>query len=125
MTDRWRHREPETLRMNFQNRPLGWALLPERIRGMFNLNDPRWGRGEDKSDDAAGPPDDRPGTPGRSGNTQPPALDEIMRDLTRRLGGLFGGKNGAGRGPGSGGNGGGSGGGFQPDMKSAGVGVGL
>ncbi|KAB7616423.1 FtsH protease activity modulator HflK [Verminephrobacter eiseniae] len=125
--------------MNFQNRPLGWALLPERIRGMFNLNDPRWGRGEDKSDDAAGPPDDRPGTPpagqrgddkrpgrpGRSGNTQPPDLDEIMRDLNRKLGGLFGGKNGAGRGPGSGGNGGGSGGGFQPDMKSAGVGVGL
>src|SRR6218665_1861374 len=63
MTDRWRHREPETLRMNFQNRPLGWALLPERIRGMFNLNDPRWGRGEDKSDDDPGPPHDRPRTP--------------------------------------------------------------
>src|SRR6218665_687309 len=139
MTDRWRHREPETLRMNFQNRPLGWALLPEGIRGMFNLNDPRWGRGEDKSDDAAGPPDDRPGTPParqrgddkrpgrprRSRNTAPPDLDEILPVLNRKRGGLFGGKNGAGRGPGSGGNGGGSGGGFQPDMKSAGVGVGL
>src|SRR6218665_1661174 len=99
MTDRWRHREPETLRMNFQNRPLGWALLPQRIRGMFNLNDPRWGRGEDKPDDAAGPPDDRPGTPpaGQRGDhnpppppppsphTHPPDLDEIMRDLNRKL----------------------------------------
>ena len=33
--------------MNFQNPTLRWMLLPERIRGMFNLNDPRWGRGED------------------------------------------------------------------------------
>src|SRR6218665_1457890 len=112
MTDRWRHREPKTLRMNFQNRPLGWALLPERIRAMFNLNNPRWGRGDNNSDVASGPPHERPGTPpagqrgydkrpgrpGRSGNTQPPDLDEIMRDLNRKLGGLFGGKNGAGRG---------------------------
>lgn len=37
--------------MNFQNRTLRWASLPERIRGMFNLNDPRWGRGEDKSEE--------------------------------------------------------------------------
>src|SRR6218665_767731 len=113
MTDRWRHREPETLRMNFQNRPLGWALLPERIRGMFNLNDPRWGRGEDKSDDAAGPPDDRPGTPraGRRGDAEPPGgpglwrkadppgLDQILGDLNRMLGGLFAGPTGQGGGP--------------------------
>lgn len=116
--------------MNFQNRTLRWALLPERIRGMFNLNDPRWGRGEDKSEEGARP-DDRPGSsqngprggdqrPG-SGQ-QPPDLDELWRDLNRKLGGLFGGKGGGSRGPG---NGGGSGGGFQPDMKSAGVGVGL
>ena len=39
--------QAETLRMNFQNRTLRWASLPERIRGMFNLNDPRWGRGDD------------------------------------------------------------------------------
>lgn len=116
--------------MNFQNRTLRWALLPERIRGMFNLNDPRWGRGEDKSEEG-GRPDDRPGSsqngprggdqrPG-SGQ-QPPDLDELWRDLNRKLGGLFGGKGGGSRGPG---NGGGAGGGFQPDMKSAGVGVGL
>ncbi|RQO82902.1 FtsH protease activity modulator HflK [Acidovorax sp. FJL06] len=116
--------------MNFQNRTLRWALLPERIRGMFNLNDPRWGRGEDKSEEG-GRPDDRPGSPQngpRGGDQrpgsgqQPPDLDELWRDLNRKLGGLFGGKNGGSRGPG---NGGGSGGGFQPDMKSAGVGVGL
>lgn len=123
-------REPETLRMNFQNRTLRWASLPERIRGMFNLNDPRWGRGEDKSEEG-GRPDDRPGSSQngprggdqRPGNgQQPPDLDELWRDLNRKLGGLFGGKNGGSRGPG---NGGGAGGGFQPDMKSAGVGVGL
>ena len=115
--------------MNFQNRTLRWASLPERIRGMFNLNDPRWGRGEDKSEDG-GRPEDRPPAPPagprggdqRPGNSgQPPDLDELWRDLNRKLGGLFGGKNGGGRAPG----GGNSGGGFQPDMKSAGIGVGL
>lgn len=53
---------------------------------------------------------------------EPPDLDELWRDLNRKLSGLFGGK------------GGGqppeseippSGPGFQPDMKSAGVGLGL
>ncbi len=117
--------------MNFQNRTLRWASLPERIRGMFNLNDPRWGRGEDKADDGARPDDRQPTPPpagnrGREnnkgqGNGQPPDLDELWRDLNRKLGGLFGGKGG-GRGTGNGGPGGG---GFQPDMKSAGVGVGL
>ena len=46
---------------------------------------------------------------------------ELWRDFNRKLGGLFGAsksRNGAG-------NGGGSGGNYQPDMKSAGVGVGL
>jgi modulator of FtsH protease HflK len=122
-------KEPETLRMNFQNRTLRWASLPERLRGMFNLNDPRWGRGDEKPDDAARPEDrpvsPPPGSRGReqganNGNGQPPDLDELWRDLNRKLGGLFGGKGG-GRGTGSSG----SGGGFQPDMKNAGVGVGL
>ena len=115
--------------MNFHNRTLRWASLPDRIRGMFNLNDPRWGRGDDKSDDGGVRPEDRPAAPPggprggeqRPGNSQqPPDLDELWRDLNRKLGSLFGGKNGSGRGPG-----GGAGGGFQPDMKSAGVGVGL
>jgi membrane protease subunit HflK len=51
----------------------------------------------------------------------PPDLDELWRDFNRKLGGLFGGKGGAPRG-GAPGDGGPS---FQPDMKSAGIGVGL
>src|SRR5882672_188337 len=51
----------------------------------------------------------------------PPDLDELWRDFNRKLSGLFGGKGGGPRGNGSG-DGGNN---FQPDMKSAGVGVGL
>lgn len=49
--------------MNFHNRTLRWASLPDRIRGMFNLNDPRWGRGDDKSEDGGVRPEDRPSAP--------------------------------------------------------------
>lgn len=50
-------------------------------------------------------------------NEGPPDLDELWRDFNRKLSGLFGGRGG-------GLNGGGEGGpNFQPDMKSAGVGV--
>ena len=117
--------------MNFQNPTLRWMLLPERIRGMFNLNDPRWGRGEDAAPTDSDPRPEVRSDPPPSGprggerkpaGGQPPDLDELWRDLNRKLGGLFGGKNGSGgRGPG---NGGGTGG-FQPDMKSTGIGVGL
>ena len=58
----------------------------------------------------------------------PPDLDELWRDFNRKLSGLFGNKGG-GRGPNRSprGDGGGGGGGpsFQPDMKSAGIGLGL
>ena len=127
------------------------AGLGGRVRGMFNLNDPRWGRGDDKAGDAdppSSPPvagDDAPRpqqppsppppsqggdrSPGRNPNQGPPDLDELWRDFNRKLGGLFGGKKNGGRGPqggfGGGNNGGGSGGGFQPDMKSARIGAGL
>lgn len=52
----------------------------------------------------------------------PPDLDELWRDFNRKLSGLFGGKGGGPRneGPGDGGNNN-----FQPNMKSAGIGVGL
>ena len=58
----------------------------------------------------------------RPGATGPPDLDELWRDFNRKLSGLFGGKGGgaarqrlaATAGPN-----------FQPDMKSAGIGVGL
>ncbi|QDL37800.1 FtsH protease activity modulator HflK [Rhodoferax sediminis] len=125
--------------MNLKLRVPGWTALQGRIRGMFNLNDPRWGRGDDKPSDniradAPRPEGEPPAPPPQSGNGRgqgpnqgPPDLDELWRDFNRKLGGLFGGrKNG-----GSGNNGGGfggrgpGGGGFQPDGKSAGIGAGL
>jgi len=114
--------------MKLHARAIRWANafpLPARLRGMFNLNDPRWGRGEGSSSDTKpeqpARPEAEPGAGGqrgaRPGGTQgPPDLDEIWRDFNRKLAGLFG----AGRGGRSGGNGG-----RQPDMKSAGVGMGL
>lgn len=119
--------------MNFSHRASRWALLPKRLRGMFNLNDPRWGRGDDKDSDGSGqgprPDGDRPIPPanGRDrrpqgqgqGQGNPPDLDELWGDLNRKLAGLFRGKNG-GNGQPPGGNGG-----FQPDMKNAGAGIGV
>jgi len=59
-------------------------------------------------------------------NDGPPDLDELWRDFNRKLSGLFGGKGGAPRNNGSGEEPpSGGGGNFQPDMKSAGIGVGL
>jgi membrane protease subunit HflK len=97
---------------------------------MFNLNDSRWGRSDDKSPDTGSTgsatsqgegnkPSEPPKPEGRkpAPNAGPPDLDELWRDLNRKLGGLFGKP--------SGGNSGGSGGGYQPDMKSAGIGAGL
>jgi membrane protease subunit HflK len=51
----------------------------------------------------------------------PPDMEEMWRDFNRRLSGLFGGKGGGPRptGPNGGGNN------FQPDMRNAGVGIGL
>ena len=105
------------------------SRLIHRAQGMFNLNDPRWGRDEDKpASDGSRPegsrddrqPPNRPQGP----NQGPPDLDELWRDFNRKLGGLFGGaKNGGNRDGFGGGNKGG--GGFQPDMKNAGIGIGL
>ena len=92
-----------------------------RFQGMFNLNDGRWGRGDEPSskDDRpnANRPDDDSGSSGNNNrprgqgpNQGPPDLDELWRDFNRKLGGLFGGR---------GGNG------MKPDMKNAGVGLGL
>ncbi|HSI53377.1 MAG TPA: FtsH protease activity modulator HflK [Ramlibacter sp.] len=112
--------------MNFHLPRLPWAELKSRIRGMFNLNDPRWGRGGgDKPPENGNKPDpQKPEGNGRGPNQGPPDLDELWRDFNRKLGGLFGGK---GRKPDNngGGFGGGGGGNFQPDMKSAGIGAGL
>ena len=97
-----------------------WYL---RLLGVFNLNDPRWGRGGEEGRDEPTSeqrpeqrPDQRPNGPKAGG--QPPDLDELWRDFNRRLTGLFAGKRG-------GGGRGAGGGNFQPDMTNAGVGLGL
>ena len=68
---------------------------------MFNLNDPRWGRGDDNKSDEGARPEDRPASnqpsgnrggdqrPNNNPNGQPPDLDELWRDLNRKRGGLF------------------------------------
>jgi modulator of FtsH protease HflK len=113
--------------MNLHLPRLPWAQLKGRIRGMFNLNDPRWGRGGDEKQSENNRPDpQKPENNGRGQgpNQGPPDLDELWRDFNRKLGGLFGGARGR-RPDNGGGFGGGGGGGFPPDMKSAGVGAGL
>ncbi len=49
-------------------------------------------------------------------NDGPPDLDELWRDFNRKLSGMFGGRNGGSSGGGAGG---------APDMKGAGIGIGL
>ena len=112
--------------MNFSHRAPRWALLPKGLRGMFNLNDPRWGRGDDKEADGSRPDADRPIPPPANGRDRqpqgtPPDLDELWGDLNRKLSGLLRGRNGGNGQPPNGR----SGGGFQPDMKNAGAGIGL
>ena len=103
--------------MNLNLRAFYGYVLPQRIRGMFNLNDPRWGRGDDKpssdgSDNASsGNPSgtnpsgsnapQQPSQPSGHPNNQrpgqssgPPDLDELWRDLNRKLAQFLGGKNG-------------------------------
>ena len=98
---------------------------------MFNLNDPRWGRGDNENRGNEKPgAEEPPRQPQNQAPSGPPDLDELWRDFNRKLGGIFGpprsGGNQGGNSGGNGPNGGGSGGnGFSPDMKSAGVGVGL
>ena len=96
---------------------------------MFNLNDGRWGRGDDGASGTPPPsgqapqePPREPQRPGRSPQAGPPDLDELWRDLNQKLGKLLGGRGGSGNGspPGSGG-----GGGFQPSMKGAKLGLGV
>lgn len=102
------------------------------LLGMFNLNDPRWGRDDGdgsspkqpeagRDDDSRPPPRDQRPNKGQGPNQGPPDLDELWRDFNRKLGGLLGGKGG---GSGSGGGGGGMPG-FNPSPKSTGIGVGL
>lgn len=123
------HTSEQGERRRFSLRRVRQSLL-----GVFNLNDPRWGRGDESSGSGQGTPDDkredeprqpvrdqRPSKP-QGPNQGPPDLDELWRDFNRKLGGLLGG---GGRG-GKGGNGTGGGmPGFNPSPKSTGIGAGL
>jgi len=99
---------------------------------MFNLNDSRWGRGEEQKGESANadkpntdsePPkqgrDSGPSSGTRNGSTSgPPDLDQLWSDFNRKLSGMFGGGS-KGTPPGGNPNG------FKPDMKNAGIGIGL
>ncbi len=81
------------------------------MRALLSINDPRWGRGEGKGNDASRPRANESKRPPGGDGDGPPDLDEMWRNFNRRLSGLFGGK---------GGNG------FRPDNgRAARVGVGI
>ena len=94
---------------------------------MFNLNDPRWGRGDEhKPTGGETPPasegEPRPQRPQGPQGPQggPPDLDELWRDFNQKLSQIFGGKGGGGARPPSGGQGGG---GLPQFVGSLGLGV--
>jgi len=90
---------------------------------MFNLNDGRWGRGDDANPQNNGstPPPEGPQPPpaddGKrsrpSASNGPPDLDELWRELNRKLNKFLGQNRGGGNQPPGGG------GGFNPDFKQA------
>lgn len=80
---------------------------------MLSLNDPRWGRGDgDQNNNGSGsrPDSQRP-------SDGPPDLDQLWRDLNRRLSNMFGkgGRDGGSPPPGNG----------RPGAKGTGIGIGL
>ncbi len=111
---------PSTDSAGSDQRP-GWRA---RLLGVFNLNDPRWGKGDEPSRGDGDPQPSEPEDNRQKGqrpqgpNQGPPDLDELWRDFNKKLGGLFGGKGG-------GGNRGGGTPSFNPSPKSAGIGAGL
>lgn len=81
--------------------------LIKKIGLKFSLNDPRWGRGSQDNNRQNQNQD------GKRPNDGPPDLDQLWREFNQRLNRLFG--NRGGRGDGN----------YSPDMKGAGIGVGL
>jgi len=105
---------------------LVFIALWRKLLGAFNLNDGRWGRSDGQPQNISNgsePGNNNPPPEGNrrppSGNNGPPDLDELWRDLNRKLGQLFGGKRGPGAPPP------GSGGGFPQPFKNAGLGLGV
>ena len=93
--------------MKFQARFPRLALLPQGLRGMFNLNDPRWGRGDDAKGGDGNADQEQPARPPyvpppesnnlpqqRPNSNGSPDLDELWQDLNKKLSGLFGGSGG-------------------------------
>ncbi|AQV94614.1 HflK protein [Cupriavidus necator] len=92
----------------------GW----QRLRAIFSLNDPRWGRDGQDDDKKDGRDDNRQQNQRPQQDGGPPDLDELWRDFNRRLNGLLGRKE----------NGGGGNQGFSGPRtpgKGSGVGVGV
>ncbi len=89
------------------------------LRALLSLNDPGWGRNQNQNEGEGGqrPNNQRPG----GNNDGPPDLDELWRDLNRKLNNLFGGRRGGGgnQPPGGGGR-------FEgPTMRGASIGLGV
>ena len=117
----------------------GLRTTGSRIQGMFNLNDDRWGRGQDSNSqnsdhnsadnhqqhpeggrDEHGQDSNRPEPPKAKPTANgPPDLDELWRDFNKKIGSIFGqkgsnqntGSDAANGDPSGGGSGGNSGGG--------------
>ncbi|MGH1361031.1 MAG: FtsH protease activity modulator HflK [Burkholderiaceae bacterium] len=83
--------------------------MPKPLRALLNLNDPGWGRNQNNDNNNG----QRPG----GNNDGPPDLDELWRDLNRKLNNLFGRRGGGGAPPGGGGDG--------PTLRGAGIGLGV
>jgi len=132
MVSRFRHNvidsEPSNT-MNFQLPALRALRWPDRVRGMFNLNDPRWGRGDEQKPQDDTPPQARPQPDAEprqpalgSQQAGPPDLDELWRDFNRKLGQMFGQRGGP-QGPGGSGGGDSGGSGMPSFLKNLGLGV--
>ncbi len=89
------------------------------LRALLSLNDPGWGRNQNQN---GGDGSQRPGGQRPGNNDGPPDLDEMWRDLNRKLNNLFSGRRGGNNNPpptGPGGN-------FEgPTMRGAGIGLGV
>lgn len=139
--------------MTATSRGRGLSRFLDRLRALFNLNDPGWGRGSGNSSENSNnngdngdshrpadtplpppspQPDQRPqggpSAPQRPNSQQdpqqPPDLGELLGDLNRKLGNLFGGGGGGNNNRNSGGNNR-KGGGFPGGIKPPAISGGL